>query len=106
MIVRPAPALTTRIDVHAIALASAADGWYGGSGATQEEGRIFGYTLRPSGGQRRVTNVLEGSIEWRIHPRWTAAAYAAVATAGPVVRRSFRDRPAVFVYLENQVSVF
>lgn len=106
VIVRPAPALTARLDIHTIALASAADGWYGGSGATQEEGRIFGYTLRPSGGQRRVTNVLEGSIEWRIHSRWTAAAYAAVATAGPVVRRSFQDRPAAFVYFEHHVSVF
>ena len=106
VIVRPAPALTTRIDVHAIALASAADGWYGGSGATQEEGRIFGYTLRPSGGQRRVTNVFEGSIEWRITARWTAAAYVAAATAGPVVPTSFRDSPAAFFYFENQVSVF
>ena len=106
VIVHPASALTARIDVHAIALASTADGWYSGSGATQEEGRIFGYTLRPSGGQRRVTNVVEGSLEWRIHPRWTAAVYGAVASAGPVVRRSFQEHPGGFFYLESLVSVF
>ena len=106
IIVRPTAALTARVDIHALALASAADGWYGGSGATQEEGRIFGYTVRPSGGQQRVTNVLEASMEWRIHSRWTAAAYGAAATAGPVVRRSFRDRPAAFFYLESHVFIF
>ena len=106
VIVRPAATLTARADIHALTLASAADGWYGGSGATQEEGRIFGFTLRPSGGERRVTTVVEGSIEWRIHPRWTAAAYGAVANAGPVVRRSFQHRPARFFYVESAVSLF
>lgn len=106
VIVRPRPTITARVDVHALTLASAADRWYGGSGATQEEGRIFGYTTRPSGGQRRVTNVVEASLEWRIHPKWTAAAYAAAASAGPMVRHSFQDRPAMFFYLESQVSVF
>ena len=50
-------------DAHVLTLASRSDGWYAASGATQEAGRIFGYTLRPSGGERGLMRVLEGSFD-------------------------------------------
>jgi hypothetical protein len=103
-IVRPTATITARVDVHLLGLADSADGWYAGSGATQESGRIFGYTLRPSGGEARLMELVEGSLDWRYNTHWSVNGYVGVASAGPVVRRSFADGPAVFFYLENVVS--
>lgn len=101
---RPRPNLNRRIDGHVLALADRADGWYAGSGATQESGRIFGYTLRPSGGEQSLMRLIEGSFDWRLRPRWSVNGYAAAASNGPVARRSFAEGPAVFFYLENVVQ--
>jgi hypothetical protein len=103
-ILRPRPAMTLRVDVHALALANQADGWYAGSGATQEAGRIFGYSLRPSGGKTRLMELIEGSLDWRGGPHWSVNGYLGVATAGPVVRLSFASGPATFFYVENVVQ--
>ena len=103
-VVRPRANVTVRGDLHLVGLASREDGWYAGSGATQEEGRIFGYTLRRSGGESRLMEVVEGSVDWRLNPRWSVNGYAGVASGGPVVRASFADGPALFFYLENVVQ--
>jgi hypothetical protein len=102
--VRPRANVTARVDAHLLALANGADGWYAGSGATQEEGRIFGYTVRPSGGESRLMEIVEGSVDWRLTPQWSVNGYAGVASRGPVVRVSFAGGPATFVYLENVVQ--
>jgi hypothetical protein len=104
VIVRPRSSLTVRVDGHLLALANGADGWYAGSGATQQSGRIFGYTLRPSGGERGLMNLVEGSFDWRLRTRWSINGYIATASSGPVVRRSFTSGPSLFVYLENGVQ--
>jgi hypothetical protein len=101
---RPRANVTARVDAHALSLASRADGWYAGSGATQESGRIFGYTLRPSGGHSRLMEVVEGSLDWRFTPRWSVNGYLGVSHGGPVVRRSFAGNRAAFFYLENVVQ--
>ena len=56
--IRPHSRVTLRTDLHLLDLAARADGWYAGSGATQESGRIFGYTLRPSGNASRLASSL------------------------------------------------
>jgi hypothetical protein len=104
-VLRPRASLTLRVDGHVLSLASGADAWYGGSGATQESGRIFGYTVRPSGGERGLMRIVEGSLDWRIQPHWSVNGYAGVASSGPVVRRSFTAGPAAFFYLENVVQL-
>ena len=98
---RPRADVSLRVDLHLVGLASRRDGWYAGSGATQESGRIFGYTLRPSGGESRLMEVVEGSADWRLNPHWSVNGYLGVASSGPVVRTSFADGPAVFFYIEN-----
>jgi hypothetical protein len=100
-ILRPLDTVTLRVDAHFLSLASDADGWYAGSGATQESGRIFGYTLRPSGGVSRLTELAEASADWRLGPYWSVNGYVGMASSGPVVRRSFASGPAAFFYLEN-----
>jgi hypothetical protein len=103
-ILRPRANVTVRVDGHVLGLASRDDGWYAGSGATQDSGRIFGYTLRSSGREQRLMEVAEGSIDWRITSRWSINGYAAIASRGPVVRTSFVRGPAVFTYVENVVQ--
>ena len=100
-ILRPRSTVTLRVDGHFLSLADGADGWYAGSGATQESGRIFGYTLRGSGGGTRLTELVEASADWRLRPYWSINGYVAAASRGPVVRHSFAGGPAVFFYLEN-----
>jgi hypothetical protein len=104
-VLRPRPSLTVRVDAHVLTLANGADGWYAGSGATQRSGRIFGYTLRASGGERGLMRVVEGAVDWRIRSRWSVNAYVGVGSSGPVVRRSFSAGPAAFVYLENVLQL-
>ena len=101
---RPHADVTVRIDGHLLTLANRADGWYAGSGATQESGRIFGYTLRQSGGEHGLMNVIEGSADWRLRPQWSVNGYLGVASKGPVAARSFVDGPATFFYLESVVQ--
>ena len=102
--VRPRASLNLRLDGHLLALASRSDGWYAGSGATQESGRIFGYTQRPSGGERGLMRVVEGSFDWRARPQWSVNGYVGLASRGRVVGRSFASGPAAFFYLENVVQ--
>jgi hypothetical protein len=104
VILRPATDVTVRVDGHFLSLANPADGWYAGSGATQESGRIFGYTLRSAGTESRLMDIVEGSADWRLNPAWSVAGYVGVASSGPVVRHSFQPGPAVFFYLENIVQ--
>jgi hypothetical protein len=104
LMLRPRSNVNVRVDAHLVALAAGADGWYAGSGATQKAGRIFGYTLRPSGGATRLMEVVEGSVEWRIDPRWSVNSYLGAASRGPVVRTAFVNGPAVFFYFENVVQ--
>jgi len=104
LLLRPRAAVTARVDVHALALADRADGWYAGSGATQESGRIFGYSVRPSGNESRLMEVVEGSLDWRRSAHWSVNGYLGIATRGPVVRRSFASGPATFFYVENIVQ--
>jgi len=103
-ILRPRNPVTLRLDAHFLALASPADGWYAGSGATQESGRIFGYTLRPSGGASRLMELVETSVDWRVGPHWSVNGYVGMASSGPVVRRSFESGPGTFFYLENALQ--
>ena len=104
VILRPARDVTLRVDGHFLSLANPADGWYAGSGATQESGRIFGYTLRSSGNESRLMDIAEGSVDWRLNPAWSVSGYLGVASSGRVVRHSFQPGPAAFFYLENSVQ--
>jgi hypothetical protein len=53
--VKPLSKLGLRSEVHALRLASASDFWYSGGDAFQP--KTFGYTGRPSTGNRGLVNV-------------------------------------------------
>jgi hypothetical protein len=95
--------MAVRVDVHRLTLASAADRWYYGSGATQRAGQTFGYAGRPSGGSRDLGTMLEGSVDYRFTGRWSVNGYLGVFTGGEVVRHNFTGsrRPLVLGCFEN-----
>ncbi len=98
---RPSASVNARIDVHRLALASAADLWYTGSGATLASGTNFGFAGRRSNGSTNLGTSLEGSIDYAVTPQWSVNAFAARMNGGPVVSGTFAGRRLWFVYLES-----
>jgi len=95
--------LTVRTDVHWLSLAEAADGWYYGSGATQEEGRIFGFALRPSGGHTGFGTSVEASADYTVNKHFSLNGFFGHIRGGDVVRRSFDGDQLAFGYVETVV---
>ena len=93
----------TRIEVHALGLASAGDRWYQGSGATASNGRYFGFSGRASGGQTRLGTVLEGAVDVPVRKYWSVNGYAGTMWGGGVVKHSFSGTHLSFWYLENVI---
>jgi hypothetical protein len=101
LIVRPLPNVNMRFDWHRVGLASSRDGWYYGSGATQQHGSIFGFATRPSFGATRLATIGDGSVDYAISPHWSVNGYLAVGRGGGVVTGAFAGRALTFAYLEN-----
>ncbi len=94
--------LRARIEVHALHLASGADLWYQGSGATASEGRYFGFSGRPAR-DSALGNVVEGAIDLPIKKYWSISAYAGVMSAGAAVQHWFTDTRLTFWSIENAI---
>lgn len=92
-----------RIEVHALHLASGADLWYHGSGATAANGRFFGFSGRAAGGRRALGSVVEGTLEVPIHRYWSINGYAGMMSAGDVVRLMFTNKPLKSWSVENAI---
>ena len=90
-----------RIEVHRLALASGADLWYQGSGATASGGRFFGFAGRFADGETSLGTVLEGTFEVPIRKYWSVNGYAGTMWGGGVVSRWFTDKRLTFWSLEN-----
>ncbi len=98
--VRPASKLLLRSEVHALRLANAADLWYSGGGAFQR--KTFGYTGRPSGGDRGLANVWDASADYQITHSLAATLYYGHAWGKGVVSTIYpRDPSGQLVYLET-----
>ncbi len=91
--------LTVRSEAHWLNLASAKDLWYVGGGAFQKQS--FGFTGRPSGGEKHFAVVLDLSADYQLDSQTTLTFYAARAGGKAVVGNLFPDgRNANLVYLE------
>jgi len=93
----------TRIEVHALALASGQDLWYQGSGATASNGRYFGFSGRAGGGPTELGTVLEGAVDVPLKKYWSVNAYAGTMWGGDVVKQIFSDTRLTFWFLENVI---
>ena len=100
-LVEPHPRARLRADLHRLDLASAADRWYQGSGATARQGRFFGYSARPSSEARGLGMVLEGTADVRLSRYWSINGYAGRMWGGPVVRGAFAGDRLFYWYVEN-----
>ncbi len=76
-----------RIEVHGLHLASGADLWYQGSGATASDGRFFGFSGRAAGGETSLGTVLEGTVDVPIKKYWSVNGYAGIMSGGGVVSK-------------------
>ncbi len=101
---RPHARLGARLDLHGLRLTRSTDLWYGGSGATDSSGNVFGFAGRPANGTRDLGWVLEGSADWTVSPRLSMNAYLGRMSGGDVVGRLFQGRRLVFGYLEASIS--
>lgn len=102
---RPRPALGLRLDVRRIDLASPADLWYAGSGATLSRGGVFGYSGRRSNGSTRLGTAVEASADYAITPRVSVNAFAGHVRGGPVVTGTFAGHSFWFSYVESVVAL-
>jgi hypothetical protein len=101
LLARPNQKIGLRIDWHRVGLASSRDGWYFGSGATQQHGSIFGFATRPSFGARHLATIGEVSADYAITPHWSVTGYVVAGQGGGVVTPAFAGRTLVFSYVEN-----
>ncbi len=102
---RPRAALGLRLDLRRIDLASAADLWYVGSGATLARGAVFGYTGRRSNGSTRLGTAIEASADYAVTPRLSVNGFLGRVRGGPVVTGTFAGRDLWFGYLESVVTL-
>ena len=93
----------TRIEVHAVGLASGQDLWYQGSGATASTGRYFGFSGRAAGGHAGLGTVLEGAVDVPLKKYWSVNAYAGTMWGGDVVKHNFSGTRLGFWFLESVI---
>jgi hypothetical protein len=101
--VQPHRALDVTVSVRRVTLASAADRWYQGSGATLRFGNYFGFQGRSGRGGSTIGTVVDGTATWRPVRSWTLRAFAGRIMGGDVVTRLFRDDRLVTAWLESTV---
>ncbi|MGE0041320.1 MAG: alginate export family protein [Vicinamibacterales bacterium] len=99
--IAPARRLRVEAAMRRVGLASGADRWYSGSGATARNGGFFGYTTRPAFGATHLGTVVEGQADLRLTRWWSVNGYLGWMKGGPVVRRSFAGDRLLFGYVEN-----
>ncbi len=98
--VRPISKLALRSEVHTLRLASSSDLWYLGGGAFQP--KTFGYTGRPSNGNRGLANVWDLSADCQITHSFSTTLYYGHAWGKSVIAAIYpKDANGQFAYLET-----
>jgi hypothetical protein len=99
---RPHSKLSIRSDLRALRLSSRNDFWYSGGGVFQQ--MTFGYTGRPSNGNRSLANVWDLSADYQATRDFGVGLYYAHAWGKSVIASIYpRDRNAQFFYLESNL---
>lgn len=96
---KPHAKVGLRTDLHYLRLSNAKDLWYSGGGAFQQGN--FGYSGRPSNGQKYLGTLLDGSVDWNLTAQTTLTFYLAGVRGGGVAERIYPEgHNARFAYLE------
>ena len=97
---RPTSKFALRSEVHALRLASPSDLWYSGGGAFQP--KTFGYTGRPSNGNRGLANVWDVSGDYQIAPAFSTTLYYGHAWGKGVISSIYpKDANGQLIFLET-----
>jgi Alginate export len=97
---KPASRIALRSELHALRLANAKDLWYTGGGAFQEN--TFGYTGRPSSGNRGLANVWDLSADCRVTRNLSATVYYGHAWGKGVITSLYpKDPNGQLLFLET-----
>jgi alginate export protein len=100
--VRPRAKLALRSELHALRLADKSDLWYLGGGAFQP--KTFGYTGRPSGGNRSLANVWDLSADYQATRAFAVGLYYGHAWGKAVIASIYpKDRNGQFAYVETNL---
>jgi Alginate export len=98
--VRPLSKLSLRTEVHTLRLASASDLWYSGGGAFQP--KSFGYTGRPSNGNRGLANVWDASADYQVTRSFSTTLYYGHAWGKGVIAAIYpKNANGQLMYLET-----
>lgn len=98
----PASKLSLRTEAHALRLASASDLWYSGGGAFQP--KTFGYTGRPSFGNRGLANVWDLSADYHFTRSVSTTFYYGHAWGKGVIDSIYpKQANGQFLFLETNV---
>jgi hypothetical protein len=99
---KPHAKLGLRADLHYLRLSSAKDLWYAGGGAFQQQ--TFGYTGRPSNGNKTLGTFADVSADYAVTSRTTATFYLGGIRGGNVQASIYplggTNPGARFFYLE------
>lgn len=96
---KPHAKINLRTDVHHLRLSNANDQWYLGGGAFQKN--TFGYTGRPSNGQKTLGALVDFSFDYAVTPATSLTFYIAGVHGGDVVKRIYPNGAnSRFAYLE------
>ena len=99
---RPVSKLAFRSEAHALRLASAQDLWYSGGGAFQP--KTFGYTGRPSNGNRGLANVWDLSADYQITRSFSTTLYYGHAWGKSVISAIYpRESNGQLIFLETNL---
>ncbi len=99
LMLKPTKRWSVRLDWHRLSLAKANDLWYAGGGAFNNT--AFGYAGRQSGGQDRLMDLADVSIDYSPDAKTTWTLYVARAIGKGVVQSSFpAGKNATFLYFE------
>jgi hypothetical protein len=91
LILRPTKSLTLRSDIHSLALANSHDLWYSGGGAFQPW--TFGYTGRPSGGNRGLATLYDISADYTMTRHSAVTLYYGHASGKMVIEALYPKDP-------------
>jgi hypothetical protein len=98
--VKPVRRLALRSEVHSLRLASASDLWYTGGGAFQPN--TFGYTGRPTDGNRGLANVWDFSTDYQFTRSFAATFYYGHAWGKGVISSIYpKDANGQLIFLET-----
>jgi len=99
LLLRPHKRLQLRSDFHTLRLSSGADLWYQGGGAYEQTS--FGYSGRPSGGNRSLASVFDLSADVQVSSQVSLGFYFAQANGKRVISKIYpEDRDGRFGYVE------